>query len=104
MVLYHVYSEYNVFQAYVHMSRFHNLEDAVLLIGTPGEIQPPRYLRSDNRLISRSYVENCRTIFEKVALCDTPPDYYDDDNTFEEHSVPLNVFQYFVFIIKFHYR
>lgn len=85
MVLYHVYSEYNVFQAYVHMSRFHNLEDAVLLIGTPGEIQPPRYLRSDNRLISRSYVENCKTIFEKVALCDTPPDYYDDDNTFEEN-------------------
>lgn len=84
MVIYHVNSEYNVFQAYVHSLRFHASEKAVLLIGTPGEIRMPRYLRGNNRLISHSYVEKCKTLFEQVILCNNPPDYYENDRKFED--------------------
>ncbi len=84
MVLYHVYSEYNIFQAYIHKERFHRSEEVCILIGATRELQIPKLLRGDNKITSSSYVEKCKNIFDNVVLCNNPPDYFDDDICFED--------------------
>ena len=84
MIVYHVFSDYNVFQAYVHKCKYYPQEKAVLLIGPPREILLPRLVQGDNRILSSNYMNGCKELFDTVIKCDNPPEYSDEITNFDE--------------------